>query len=257
MNKNIKKDKNLTLLGDIGNTDIKICVLKSNYKIVKRLIIKNNLKNKNYLPKNLEIVNKFKGRIKKILFSSVVPNSFKIIKFILEKKFKIKCYEIKSINIKNILNLKVNKKQIGSDRIANAIGVSKKNKNFIVIDFGTATTLDVIINKTYLGGVIAPGVKLSLETLIERATLIPKINLSKIKKVVGNNTESAVKSGFYWGYSGLIDNMIKLIIKQTRKSFHVVLTGGLANLYKNSLYKKVTVDKDLTIKGLIKILKFI
>ena len=119
----------------------------------------------------------------------------------MEKKLFVQCKELKSINLKKLLKIKVNKKQIGSDRIANAIAVCKKNKNFIVIDFGTATTLDVIIHDIYLGGVIAPGVKLSLETLISRATLIPRINLSKIKKVIGNNTKSAVQSGFYWGYS--------------------------------------------------------
>ena len=168
----------------------------------------------------------------------------------------VKCKELKSINLKTLLKIKVNKKQVGSDRIANAIAVYKKNKNFIVIDFGTATTLDVITHNIYLGGVIAPGVKLSLETLISRATLIPKVNLSKIKKVIGNNTKNAVKSGFYWGYSGLIISMIKLIIKQTSKSFDIILTGGLAHLYKDTLNRKVKIDKDLTIKGLIKILKF-
>ena len=257
MNKDIKKIKYLTLLGDIGNTDIKICILNSKNKIIKRFILKNNLLNKNYLTKNFKKIFVFKGKIKKILFSSVVPSSFNKIKSILENALKIKCIELKSINLKKLIDIKVNKKQIGSDRIANAIGVKNKNKNFIVIDFGTATTLDVIINKTYLGGVIAPGVKLSLETLIDRASQIPKINLSKIKKVIGKNTKSAVRSGFYWGYSGLIDNMIKLIIKQTNKSFNIVLTGGLAHLYKDTLNKKVSVDKDLTIKGLVKILKFL
>ena len=92
--------------------------------------------------------------------------------------------------------------------------------------------------------------------MISRATLIPKINLSKIKKVIGNNTKSAVQSGFYWGYSGLITSLIKLIIKQTSKSFDIILTGGLAHLYKGALNRKVKIDKDLTIKGLIKILKF-
>ena len=154
-----------------------------------------------------------------------------------------------------IVKIMVNKKQVGSDRIANAIGIIDKKTNYIILDFGTATTFDVVIKDKYLGGVIAPGVNLSLKTLISKASLIPSINLSKVSKVVGTNTESAVKSGFYWGYSGLIDNIIKLIIKQTRKQFKIILTGGLANLFKDSIKGKITINKDLTINGLLKVVK--
>ena len=256
MKKNINLKNRFIIVGDVGNTDVKICILNKNYQIKKKIIFKNNLIDKKYLKQKLKIINKYNGKVEKILFSSVVPKTYKFIKSFLEKKLFVKCKELKSINLKTLLKIKVNKKQVGSDRIANAIAVYKKNKNFIVIDFGTATTLDVITHNIYLGGVIAPGVKLSLETLISRATLIPKVNLSKIKKVIGNNTKSAVKSGFYWGYSGLIISMIKLIIKQTSKSFDIILTGGLAHLYKDTLNRKVKIDKDLTIKGLIRILKF-
>ena len=128
-----------------------------------------------------------------------------------------------------------------------------KKNNFIVIDFGTATTFDVLIKKKYLGGIISPGINLSLNTLISRASLIPEINLKKISNVIGKNTNNAVRSGFYWGYAGLIDNMIKLIKRQTKLNFKVVLTGGLADLYKKSIRTKCKVDKDLTIKGIIKI----
>ena len=91
----------------------------------------------------------------------------------------------------------------------------------------------------------------------DKATLIPKINLKTIKNVIGKDTVSAVRSGFFWGYAGLIDNMIKLIKRQTKVNFKVVLTGGLANLYKNSINTKCKVDKDLTIKGIVKITKYL
>ena len=96
---------------------------------------------------------------------------------------------------------------------------------------------------------------MSLNTLISKASLIPEINIKKISNVIGKNTNDAVRSGFYWGYAGLIDNMIKLIKRQTRSNFKVILTGGLADLYKNSIKNKCKVDKDLTIKGIIKITK--
>ena len=127
--------------------------------------------------------------------------------------------------------------------------------NYIIIDFGTATTFDVIIKNKYLGGIISPGINLSLNTLISKASLIPEINLKKKSNVIVKNTLDAVRSGFFWGYAGLIDNLIKLIKKQTKLSFSIILTGGLADLYKNSINTKCKVDKDLTIKGIIKITK--
>ena len=125
------------------------------------------------------------------------------------------------------------------------------------MDFGTATTFDVVINKTYKGGVIAPGIKISLNTLSDKASLIPRINLKKIKKVIGKDTISAVRSGFFWGYSGLIDNIVNLIKKETGKSFKLIVTGGLSDLFKRSIKTKITRNRDITVKGLIKISKLI
>ena len=87
--------------------------------------------------------------------------------------------------------------------------------------------------------------------------MIPKINLKKISKVVGIDTVSAVRSGFFWGYAGLIDNIVNLIKKETGKSFKLVITGGFSDLFKKSIKTKLTKDKDITIKGLIKISKLI
>ncbi len=114
-----------------------------------------------------------------------------------------------------------------------------------------------MIKNTYSGGIIAPGVKLSLNTLSDRATLIPKIDLKKIKNVIGNDTISAVRSGFFWGYAGLIDNIIYLIKKETGKSFKVIITGGFSNLFKKSIKTKVYHNKEITINGLIRISKLI
>ena len=163
--------------------------------------------------------------------------------------------EIKKLRLSKLIDIRVNKKQVGSDRLANSIASIDNKNNFIIIDFGTATTFDVVIKKKYLGGIISPGINLSLSTLTSKASLIPEINLKKISYVIGKNTNEAVRSGFFWGYAGLIDNMIKLIKKQTKSNFKVVLTGGLADLYKNSINTKCIVDKDLTIKGIIKITK--
>ena len=224
------------LLGDIGNTEIKICLVNSNYKILKKIILKTNSISYKYLDYNFSFFLKYSTKIQKILFSSVVPIAFKKIKLLISKKFKKKVFELKEININNFIQTKVNKKQVGSDRIANTIGAINNKENFIVVDFGTATTFDVIIKNKYLGGIIAPGINLSLKTLSKKAYLIPKINFSKVKKVIGTNTSSAVKSGFFWGYCGLINNIIKLISRETNKSYKIILTGGLSNLFKNSFW---------------------
>ncbi|MDC3073539.1 type III pantothenate kinase [Candidatus Pelagibacter sp.] len=175
----------------------------------------------------------------------------------LSKKTNRNCYEVKNLNLKSLIKVKVDYKQVGSDRITNAISLMNGKNNYIILDFGTATTFDVIVKKIYFGGIIAPGVKLSLNSLSDRATLIPKIDLKKINKVIGNNTISAVRSGFFWGYAGLIDNIINLIKKETRKSFKVIITGGFSGLFKNSIKTKVSQNQDITIKGLIKISRLI
>ena len=198
---------------------------------------------------------KYKNEIDKIIFSSVVPNTFTKLSYYFNHCFKKKIIEIKKLKLSKLINIKVNKYQVGSDRLANSIASIDLKNNYIVIDFGTATTFDVIVKKKYLGGIISPGINLSLNSLSSRASLIPQINLKKISNVIGKNTTEAVRSGFFWGYAGLIDNMIKLIKRQTKCSFKVILTGGLADLYKDSLNTKCKVDKDLTMKGIIKIAK--
>ena len=240
------------LIGDIGNTDIKICLFNNNLKLVRKIRLKTSLLNNNYLANNLKFINKYKSKITKVLISSVVPLAYKNIKKFIEKSIKINCIELKKLKLNNLLKIKVNKKQIGSDRLANAIAVIDKKRNFIVVDFGTATNFDVVIKDSYIGGILAPGVSLSLNTLSDKASLIPKIKLNKIKNVIGKNTTAAIRAGFYHGYSGLIDNIIKMIIKQSGKSFNIILTGGYSYLFKNSIKGKTIIKKDLTINGVLK-----
>ncbi len=245
----------MILIGDIGNSETKICLVNSKYKILKRLILPTKKINKIFLFKKFNLMIKKKNIIKKSLFCSVVPDKFTIIKSYIQKNFNSKCYELKNLNLNKIIKIKVDKKQVGSDRLANSIAVMSK-KNFIILDLGTATTFDVVIGNVYNGGVIAPGINISLNTLIKKATLIPQINLKKIKNVIGKNTLTAVRSGFFWGYVGLINNIIELIKKETKKSFKIIITGGYSSLFVNSLKSKIFIDKDITLKGLIRAAKF-
>ena len=245
------------ILGDIGNTETKIFLVSTNNKIVKKLNL--STRDINITKLNRLFINFIADykKVKKILFCSVVPKSFIIIKKFLSKKSKLKCYEVKDLNLKSLIQIKANYKQVGSDRLTNAISLANNKNNFIILDFGTATTFDVLVKNVYSGGIIAPGVRLSLNTLSDKATLIPKIDLKQIKNVIGNNTISAVRSGFFWGYAGLIDNIINLIKKETRKSFKVIITGGFSDLFKKSIKTKVNHNKNITVDGLIKISKLI
>ena len=242
----------MIIVGDIGNTETKICLVNSKKKIIKRVTLITKKINFFLLKKSLSNLNLKNRLINKCLFCSVVPKSFDEINSFLNKFHKIKCYELKKLKLRKLINIKVNYKQIGSDRLANAISVINNKDNFIILDFGTATTFDVLIKNTYYGGVIAPGVKLSLDTLTDKATQIPKINLKKTNKVIGLNTINAVRAGFFWGYEGLIDNIINLIKKETGESFKLIITGGFSNLFKNSVKAKVIINRDITINGLIK-----
>ena len=242
------------LIGDIGNTSTKISVLNNNFKILRSY----NFETIKMLQGNL-LKTVIRKRINKglnpiFLFSSVVPKVFLNIKKGL-KFSKYKVLELKNLNLNKVIKINVkNKKQLGSDRIANAIG-AKKFKNCLVLDFGTATTFDVIKNGRYEGGVIAPGVKLSIKNLSQATALLPLINLSSNQKKIGKNTKEALNAGFIWGYEGLLNNIIDKIILKNKKKFKIILTGGYANFFKKMIKKNVTVDQDITIKGIANVYK--
>jgi type III pantothenate kinase len=242
------------IVGDIGNTSTKICILNDKFKIIKSLdFTTNRIYKNNYLKKVLK--NYLNKKINpNFLFSSVVPVAMKEIK----KKFKSTKYnffEIKEFDLKKIIKLNVkNKKQLGSDRIANAIG-AKKFKNCLIIDFGTATTFDVIRNGVYEGGVIAPGVKLSITSLSKSTALLPVISLKSDQKSFGKNTKAALNAGFVWGYEGLINNIVNKIISKDKIKYKIILTGGYANFFKKKIEGKISIDQNITVKGISKVYK--
>ena len=244
------------IVADIGNTFIKICTVDEKTLKIKRTNLIRSDKQINFLKIN-KIFNK-KIR-KEVLFASVVPQKFFLLKKYLKNKFDLKATEIKSLNLKQLVKLDIKKpNQVGSDRISNAIGVLKDySSDSIVIDFGTATTFDVVFKKKiYSGGLIAPGIDLSIKNLAESTALLPVFKIKKTKKIVGKNTIEALRSGFYEGYSGLIDRIIFKIYKHYKKNFKIILTGGYAYLFKKNLNYKVIVDKFLTIKGLVQIYRY-
>lgn len=147
-----------------------------------------------------------------------------------------------------------NKNEVGFDRLINAIaGFKKFGGNLIIVDFGTATTFDVVgKNGEYLGGAIAPGINLSLKALHDMTAQLPKISVKVQKNVIGKTTIEAMNSGVFFGYISLIEGMIKRIeeelggTKTTR-----IITGGLAEIFKNNLSQTINhFEPDLTLEGL-------
>ena len=151
------------------------------------------------------------------------------------------------MNIRNI-------KQLGSDRIVNSIE-GKQFNNCLIIDFGTATTFDIVKNKVYEGGVIAPGVELSIKNLSQSTALLPIFDLKNKQQSYGKNTKDALNAGFLWGYEGLINNIINRITSNWKMNYKIILTGGYANLFKRIIKRKTIIDQNITIKGISKVYK--
>ncbi len=188
-----------------------------------------------------------------IIISTVVPDIIFELKTFCLKFFGIEAKLIgegnANINVKTDL---LNKDEIGTDRLLNSIAVWNKYKGAnIVVDFGTATTFDVVSKKgVYLGGVIAPGIDLSISALYKAAAKLPKIAITTPKGVVGKNTESAMHSGIYWGYTGLIEGIVTRILNEQNEKMRVIATGGLAPLFASATNIIDIVDENLTLYGL-------
>ncbi len=194
--------------------------------------------------------------INAVIISSVVPDTNFHLMQLCEKYLNTtpKFIDIGNTNISIDLD---NPTEIGADRIVNAAAVIKHyNLPAIVIDFGTATTFDVIDKDgIYKGGVIAPGIRLSVDALTKRAAKLPKVNIEKPKNIIGTNTLDAMKSGMYWGYIGLIDTIVEKIKHEIGDNISIIATGGLASLYAQSTKSIDIVDENLIFKGLLEIHK--
>lgn len=144
---------------------------------------------------------------------------------------------------------------VGADRLVNAVAVVEHYKApAIVIDFGTATTFDVIDGQgRYAGGVITPGINLSVSALHQAAAKLPSVSIKKTEKVIGKDTVSAIQSGIYWGYMAMIEGMIANISKELGTEPFVIATGGLASLFADNTDVIQAMDDQLTLKGLLKI----
>ena len=191
------------------------------------------------------------------IICSVVPHALLELEQLCRQYFK--CDPI--IVSKNLdLGIEVaidNPESAGADRLANAVAVSAKYGGpAIVLDFGTGTTFDIVdAAGNYRGGVIAPGINLSLKALHDAAAHLPQIALARPEKVIGGGTVGAMQSGVYWGYVGLIEGLIARIEREFGQPMKVIATGGLAPVFAGATNVIGQVDPDITLNGIVEIWK--
>lgn len=142
---------------------------------------------------------------------------------------------------------------VGPDRLVNTVaGFDRHGGDLIVVDFGTATTFDVVdTDGAYVGGVIAPGVNLSLEALHMAAAALPHIDVAKPARAIGTNTVACMQSGVYWGYVGLVEGIVREVRRERERPTRVIATGGLASLFAQGTDLFHSVEDDLTMHGLV------
>jgi len=185
------------------------------------------------------------------IVSSVVPQLNKII-----KKYFNKVIFVGYKTFKGQMKIKVkNPAEVGADRLVNAYAAYKLyGSPAIVVDFGTATTFDVIdIDGSYLGGLIAPGIQISADALHEHTAKLPKVKVQMPKSIIGKSTVDSMQAGIYYGYIGLVEGIIKRLNSQfsiENSQLNIIATGGYAKLIGKKTKAFDHIDEDLTIKGL-------
>jgi type III pantothenate kinase len=194
--------------------------------------------------------------VSSIIISSVVPPLDSTLRQVCERYFNLKAMFVEP-GIKTGMPILVdNPAELGADRLVNGVAAfARYGGPCIVVDFGTATTFDVISAKgEYIGGVIAPGLAISAEALFSRAAKLSRVDVKKPAKVVGTNTVAHIQSGLYYGYIGLVDGILERILNETRHpdspAPKIVATGGLARLIVDDSRFIDTIDDMLTLDGL-------
>ncbi len=190
--------------------------------------------------------------VKGTIISSVVPALTGIMEAISRDFFNLPPYVV-GPGIKTGMPIHYdNPREVGADRIVNAVaGYEKHHCPLVIIDFGTATTFDYVNGKgEYCGGAIAPGLAISLEALFQRASKLPRIDIVKPPHIIAKNTINSMQAGIFFGYVGLVDGIVERIRAETDENFHVIATGGLASLIAPESKTIVEVDENLTLDGL-------
>lgn len=183
---------------------------------------------------------------------SVVPRILRIAEPFFKKKFAHVYVAGKNLDVP-IKNRYKNPRQVGQDRLMGAYAAAALYRTpCIIIDLGTAITLDVVSGKKeYLGGIIVPGIKLSADTLFQKAALLPRVTIKKPRHLIGKDTETSILSGIFYGYGEMLKGLAELISRKVQGRPYVLITGGFTGLMRRYIRSRIDkVDRDLVLKGL-------
>ncbi len=246
----------MLLVIDIGNTNTVLGVFDGETLIHHWRIYTHREKTSDeygILIRNLYAASHFSSReITAIIVSSVVPPITPIFVDLCANYFGVTPIVV-GPGIKTGISIKMdNPKEVGADRIVNAVAAHEKYKTHcIVVDFGTATTFDYVsASGDYMGGVIAPGVNISAEALFRQASKLPRIEIAKPAGVVGKNTVAAMQSGIFFGYVALVEGIVDRMTRELKVEPVVVATGGLARVFSGETSRIQIIDENLTLEGL-------
>ena len=195
-------------------------------------------------------------QINEAIIATVVPQALLHLTMLCERHLGTKPLVVGAPGVR--LGIKVlldRPNEVGADRLANAVGGHMLYREpLIIVDFGTATTFDVVDSDgNYTGGVIAPGINLSLEALHNATAMLPRIAVATPTRVIGKSTLDAMQSGIYWGYVGLIEGLVARITKEFGRELTVIATGGLAPLFVGATPIIAHLEPEITMKGLVEI----
>ena len=241
---------------DMGNTNIVIgCIKEDKILFVERLSTDQSKTELEYavgFKTVFELYGIKSDEIKGAIISSVVPPLTGIIRKAVEKIIGIKPIVV-GPGIKTGLNILMdNPKTVGADLIVDAVaGISEYGAPLVIVDMGTATTISVVDkDKNYVGGMIIPGIRVSMDSLVNRTSQLPRIGFDVPEKVVGTNTVDCMKSGIIHGNAAMLDGMVDRIEEELGYSVKVVATGGLAGVVIPNCKKEIIMDDSLLLKGL-------
>lgn len=246
----------MNLAIDVGNTNTVLGLYKEDELVVDWRIATD--RNKTVDEYGMLLINLFTSNelkledVEGIIISSVVPALINILKEVALKYLGREALII-GAGVKTGINIKVdNPKEVGADRIVNAVAAHKLYGGpVIIVDFGTATTFCAVSKKgEYLGGAIAPGIGISTEALFDRAAKLPRIELDFPKKVIGNNTHDGLQSGILYGFVAQVDGLVRRIKEEFAKDAKVVATGGLAGVISPKSEEIEINHQFLTLEGL-------
>ena len=204
----------------------------------------------------MELKSLLRSDIHAAIISSVVPATLFSLKTLCNNYFDCQPLIVGDPNLILGIDVQVDRpEEVGADRLVNTVAAHNRYGGpLIVVDFGTATTFDVVgPNGSYQGGIIAPGVNLSLEALHQAAARLPRIAVERPNKIIGKATVPAMQTGIFWGYISLIEGLVARICDEYGRAMPVIATGGLAPLFASSTKVIDTIDAGLTLRGLLNI----